>query len=65
MIDRPDNDNPKPFSQRSDQEIRQRAREEHEQSLVIEIPDDARVTRKPDDHEIVEIEAVIILGLHD
>ena len=55
----------KPISKRTDDEIRDRARELHAQDWVIEIPEDAQVARPNYDDECARIEAWIYLGPTD
>ena len=54
----------KPLPERTDDELRDRARELHQEGWVIEIPIEAKVYRYGDDG-YVEIEAIIHLGEHD
>ena len=53
------------MSQRTDDEIRDRARELHEQVWVVKIPDDAKVVRRDDSDEVSYVEAWICLGVDD
>ena len=55
----------KPFSERTDEEIRDRARELHEEPSVIEIPEGAQVVRPKGGDECARIEAWIELGPED
>ena len=54
-----------PLSQRTDDEIRERARELHEQEPVIEVPDDAQVICSDDPNECARVLAWIHLGADD
>ena len=54
-----------PLSKRTDDEIRDRARELHEYVGVIEIPEGAQVVRPNDGDECARIEAWIYLGPTD
>ena len=65
MKNKKEPDEPTPFSQRTDDDIRHLARELHEKLWAVEIPDDAKVTRRDDADEIAEVEAIICLGLYD
>ena len=56
----------KPLSERTDDEIRDRARELHGKTWVIEIDDDAEVDRNgSDDEGTVLVRAWICLGQDD
>ena len=56
----------KPLSERTDDEIRDRARELHGKTWVIEIDDDAEVDRNgSDDEGTVLVRAWIFLGQDD
>ena len=58
-------DQPTPMSKRTDEEIRDRARELHEEVWVVEIPHDAKVVRRDDSDEMSYVEAWICLGVYD
>lgn len=59
-----EDDNPKPFSQRTDEEIRERVRELHEAMERIDIPPDGQVIRM-DGGRVALVKAVIYIGEND
>ena len=57
-------DTPKPLSQRTDEEIRDRARELFDDVVALDIPPDGQVIRV-EEGRVALVEAVIYLGESD